>query len=90
MCLLALHDCSSLGSDLCNCPAEAFLTHCVFRVCLRKRGIVFPLPWKGRNGSFGDLLDVLRDEPLKDVYLLLHNQPLENIGFLGVTWFSQF
>lgn len=64
-------------TQLCAC--EAFLTRSVFKVCLRKRGIVFPLPWKGRNGSFEDLLDVLRDELLKDVYLLLRKQPLENI-----------
>lgn len=73
-----------LESDFCNwftrlCACEAFLTRSVFKVCLRKKGLVFPLPWKGKNGSFEDFLDVFKDELLKDVYLLLCKQPLENI-----------
>lgn len=72
-----------LQSDFCSwfaqlCAREAFLTRSVFKVCLRKRAIAFPLPWKGRNGSFEDLLDVLRDELLKGKYSLLHKRPLEN------------
>lgn len=55
------------------------MTDAALKVCLCRMGDRFPLPWRGRSGSFEGLLGILGDDLLEAVYLLLRKQPLKHV-----------